>query len=104
MGLFLNPPINAVVLSADERSQAQALGRTAPMLPASRRDRPMTTRLIKRLTKAYSRVPRHFIDGWNDRCHSSVWIELPARSSDEVTPQRNGTSFSRHWRTRRGVH
>ena len=33
VGLYLNPPQNAVVLSVDEKSQAQALDRTAPMLP-----------------------------------------------------------------------
>jgi transposase len=32
-GLYLNPPENAVVLSVDEKSQIQALDRTAPMLP-----------------------------------------------------------------------
>jgi transposase len=33
VGLYLNPPQNAVVLSVDEKSQVQALDRTAPMLP-----------------------------------------------------------------------
>jgi DDE superfamily endonuclease len=33
IGLYLNPPQNAVVLSVDEKSQVQALDRTAPMLP-----------------------------------------------------------------------
>ena len=33
VGLYLNPPDNAVVLSVDEKSQVQALDRTAPMLP-----------------------------------------------------------------------
>jgi transposase len=33
IGLYLNPPTNAVVLCADEKSQIQALNRTAPMLP-----------------------------------------------------------------------
>jgi transposase len=33
VGLYLNPPENAVVLSVDEKSQVQALDRTAPMLP-----------------------------------------------------------------------
>jgi hypothetical protein len=32
-GLYLNPPDNAVVVSVDEKSQIQALDRTAPMLP-----------------------------------------------------------------------
>lgn len=32
-GLYLNPPEHALVLSVDEKSQCQALGRTRPMLP-----------------------------------------------------------------------
>jgi transposase len=33
VGLYLNPPQNAVVLSLDEKTQVQALDRTQPMLP-----------------------------------------------------------------------
>jgi len=33
VGLYLNPPDRAVVLSVDEKSQIQALDRTAPLLP-----------------------------------------------------------------------
>ena len=33
VGLYLNPPDNAVVLSVDEKSQIQALDRTQPSLP-----------------------------------------------------------------------
>jgi transposase len=33
IGLYLAPPDNAVVVSVDEKSQVQALDRTAPMLP-----------------------------------------------------------------------
>src|SRR5262252_841662 len=33
VGLYLNPPENAVVLCVDEKSQIQALDRTQPMLP-----------------------------------------------------------------------
>jgi transposase len=33
VGLYLNPPENAVVLSVDEKSQIQALDRTMPILP-----------------------------------------------------------------------
>jgi transposase len=33
VGLYLNPPDKAVVLSADEKSQIQALDRAAPILP-----------------------------------------------------------------------
>ena len=33
VGLYLNPPENAIVLCMDEKSQIQALGRTQPSLP-----------------------------------------------------------------------
>jgi len=33
IGLYLNPPEKAIVLCVDEKSQIQALNRTAPMLP-----------------------------------------------------------------------
>lgn len=33
VGLYLNPPENAIVLSADEKTQIQALERTQPLLP-----------------------------------------------------------------------
>src|SRR5699024_1209114 len=33
VGLYLEPPENAIVLCVDEKSQIQALDRTAPMLP-----------------------------------------------------------------------
>lgn len=33
VGLYLNPPEHAIVLSADEKSQIQALDRTQPGLP-----------------------------------------------------------------------
>jgi hypothetical protein len=32
-GLYMNPPDNAIILCADEKSQIQALERTAPLLP-----------------------------------------------------------------------
>jgi transposase len=35
VGLYLNPPENAIVLSIDEKSQVQALDRTQPLLPMS---------------------------------------------------------------------
>jgi transposase len=36
VGLYMNPPDNALVLCADEKSQIQALNRTQPMLPLRR--------------------------------------------------------------------
>jgi transposase len=48
VGLYLNPPTNAVVLCVDEKSQIQALNRTAPMLP-------LREGLPERLTHDYRR-------------------------------------------------
>ncbi len=48
VGLYLDPPQNAVVLSVDEKSQIQALDRTAPVLP-------MQPHLIERRSHDYVR-------------------------------------------------
>ena len=48
VGLYLAPPQNAVVLCVDEKSQIQALDRTAPILP-------MQPRLPERRTHDYVR-------------------------------------------------
>jgi len=48
IGLYMNPPENALVLSVDEKSQIQALDRTQPLLPLRPGD-------AKRLTATYKR-------------------------------------------------
>lgn len=48
IGLYMNPPENAVVLAVDEKSQIQALDRTQPSLP-------MKAGYPKRLTATYKR-------------------------------------------------
>jgi transposase len=48
VGLYLDPPQNAIVLSVDEKSQIQALDRTAPVLPTQ-------PRLIERRSHDYVR-------------------------------------------------
>lgn len=48
VGLYLNPPANAVVLCVDEKSQIQALDRTQPLLP-------MVPGQVERRTHTYSR-------------------------------------------------
>jgi len=48
IGLYLNPPENALVLSVDEKSQIQALDRTQPILP-------MAPGKPKRFTNTYTR-------------------------------------------------
>ncbi len=49
MGLYLAPPQNAMVLCADEKSQNQASGRTAPVLPTQ-------PHLIERRSADYARA------------------------------------------------
>jgi transposase len=48
VGLYMDPPTNAVVLSVDEKSQIQALNRTQPILP-------MRPGLLERRTPEYDR-------------------------------------------------
>ena len=48
IGLYLNPPENAIVLCVDEKSQMQVLDRTQPVLP-------MRKGTPKRLTATYTR-------------------------------------------------
>jgi putative transposase len=48
VGLYLNPPENAVVLSADEKTSIQALDRTQPLLP-------LKPHLIERRSHDYKR-------------------------------------------------
>jgi transposase len=48
VGLYLNPPEDAIVLSVDEKSQIQALDRTMPVLP-------MQPRLVERRSHDYVR-------------------------------------------------
>lgn len=48
VGLYLNPPENAIVLCVDEKTQIQALDRTQPVLP-------LKQKAPKRLTATYKR-------------------------------------------------
>lgn len=48
IGLYMNPPENALVISVDEKSQIQALDRTRPRLP-------MRPGYAKRMTTTYKR-------------------------------------------------
>lgn len=48
VGLYLNPPEKAIVLSVDEKTQIQALDRTQPELP-------MRAGQVRRLTNTYKR-------------------------------------------------
>ena len=53
VGLYLNPPERALVLCVDEKSQIQALDRTAPILPL----RPGFRNVRRTITSAMGRPP-----------------------------------------------
>ena len=80
VGLYLAPPENAIVLCIDEKSQIQALDRTAPMLP-------MQPGLPERRTHDYKRTaPRPCSPRWRSR---------PARSPAPANPGTATRSSSR---------
>jgi transposase len=69
VGLYLNPPDKAVVLSIDEKSQIQALDRTAPILP-------MRPGLPEKATHDYV---RHGSTATRSSCASSSTSPRPTR-------------------------
>ena len=91
VGLYLNPPDNALVLSVDEKSQIQALNRTQPLLPMrpgqlERRTpeyrRNGTTTLFAALDTATGKV----IGGFHPRHRAAEFVKflrLIDRSTDE---------------------
>src|SRR5690242_6194766 len=90
VGLYVNPPAHAVVLSVDEKSQIQALDRTQPGLPMKKGRCATMTHDYKR----HSLPPRR--RGASPPC-SPPSISLKARSSGAVcsaTDIRNSSAFS----------
>lgn len=80
VGLYLNPPTNAVVLSVDEKTQIQALERTQPLLP-------MRPNLPARQTHDYRR-----------RGLTSLYAALEVASGTvvgECSPSHTGSDFLR---------
>jgi transposase len=80
VGLYLKPPINAVVLSVDEKTQIQALERTQPLLP-------MRPNLPARQTHDYRR-----------RGLTSLYAALEVASGTvvgECSPSHTGADFLR---------
>ena len=78
MGLYLNPPSNAVVLSLDEKTQIQALSRTQPLLP-------LRPGLPARQTHDYA---RHGLTS----LYAALEI-LTGRVLGECTPRHTGAEF-----------
>jgi transposase len=112
VGLYLNPPQNAVVVCVDEKTQVQALDRTAPILPMrpglpekATHDyvRHGTTSLfaalevatgefldfLKLVAKAYPRVKLHVVaDNYATHKHPAVnaWLAKNPRVTMHFTP------------------
>jgi transposase len=72
VGLYLNPPERAVVLCVDEKSQIQALDRTAPILP-------MLPGVPQRATHDYRRAGTSSLYAALDLCTGQVIGRLHAR-------------------------
>jgi len=75
LGLYLNPPENAVVLCVDEKSQVQVLDRTQPSLPMKPHKHPDVQRWLAR----NRRFHLHFTPP------SSSWLNLVERWFRKLT-------------------
>ena len=78
VGLYLNPPERAVVLCVDEKSQIQALDRTAPILP-------MLPGVPERATHDYKRA--------GTSASTPPWTSPPARSSAALHSRHRAIEF-----------
>jgi transposase len=90
VGLYLNPPEHALVLSIDEKSQIQALDRTQPGLPMKKGRAETRTHDYKRhgtttLFAALSVADGKFIGTCVDRHRHQEWLKF-LRRIDEQTP------------------
>jgi transposase len=91
VGLYLNPPEHALVLSADEKSQIQALDRTQPGLPIKRGRCGTMTHDYKRygtttLFAAIDMLEGKVISECMDRHRHQEWIRFLVKI-DQETPQ-----------------
>jgi hypothetical protein len=57
VGLYLNPPENALVLSVDEKTQIQALDRTQPELPLRSGNPRRLTTVVESRMMPFTSVP-----------------------------------------------
>ena len=78
VGLYLDPPAKAVVVCIDEKTQIQALDRTAP--PRSCRSAPGCPRSRRATTSATAQ--RHCSPGWRSR---PAWSRTAATSSTRTS-------------------
>ena len=90
VGLYLNPPEHAIVLSADEKSQIQALDRTQPGLPMKKGRCGTMTHDYKRngtatLFAALDALEGQVISMCDDRHRHQEWLKF-LRGIDSVVP------------------
>jgi len=83
VGPYLDPPVKAMVLCVDEKSQMQALERTRPMLP-------MMPTVSARQTHAHDRVGGCDADAFGEFAHG----HLPLGEHDVDGERHRITSFS----------
>ena len=91
VGLYLNPPHHAIVLSVDEKSQIQALDRTQPGLPMKKGRGETRTHDYKRhgtttLFAALNTLDGSVLSQCRDRHTNEDWIAF-LRLIDRQTPQ-----------------
>jgi transposase len=90
VGLYLNPPEHALVLSVDEKSQIQALDRTQPGLPMKKGRGATMTHDYKRngtatLFAALNAADGTVISMCDDRHRHQEWLKF-LRVIDDLTP------------------
>src|SRR5713101_2212663 len=90
IGLYLNPPQQAIVLCVDEKSQIQALDRTQPGLPIKKGRCGTMTHDYKRNGTATLFAAMNTLDGTvismcDDRHRHQEWLKF-LRVIDDVTP------------------
>jgi hypothetical protein len=78
VGLYMNPPDDAIVLCVDEKSQVQALNRTQPILPLA----PGVPQKLSNVQAWLARHPRHHV---HFTPTSASWLNLVGRLFAEVT-------------------
>ena len=96
VGVYLNPPDNAVAFAFDEKSQIQALDRTQPGLPLKRGRAGTMTHDYKRhgtttLFAALDVATGHVISSKPSMPISSSAMKTPRRSSGLSPPRRSST-------------
>jgi len=91
VGLYMNPPDNAVVLSVDEKTQIQALNRTQPGLPLGPGRIGSHTHDYKRhgtaaLFAAFNTLTGQVIGEVSDRCRSKDFLRF-LKKIERKTPK-----------------